>query len=423
MPIASKIKALISPETGLTITNLSELTGINKGQLSTFVNKNGPLAQDKQVQLVKFLIEQGEAIAARCNDAKGKAALAAKFAELAEFEPYQIRHGEPNPLNCAVLYGQECYIEREADKQLATRLARPFVLAIIGGPKTGKTSFTHHIKVLAEQQGRVVRLDGRQFKHASVVEWLFQVTAEAFDEHFDIHPRDWDEVVDWLVRHVLIGKQPCTFIFDHIEVLGDKCGSLSAGWHHVLNQVRDEPILKTLGLVLVSDQAAQVMHDAVFFGSNLLQRATWICPGNFTKGQVDALLRRVLATNTRPFEFKDGLSVEEVWRKFEGHPFLTHVYVHTFANSAPTQAANLAEKACQRVFADVLWPQLRENVYADQLAAHFRTTADVNLTTSRHQLKLQESGLVHERKVDKKHSLVCTEWVAEQLHQNVRGAI
>ncbi len=78
-----------------------------------------------------------------------------------------------------------------------------------------------------------------------------------------------------------------------MEELGEAYAQLSSGWHYVLNQTRDEPALKALGLVLVYDPASPALFRAQTHASRLEQRMKSFVPENYAKGQVERLFKAI----------------------------------------------------------------------------------------------------------------------------------
>lgn len=421
MKIAAVIATVLSLLPSIKASSLAAAAGINKGQLSAFLNKNGPLADEKQGDLVHYLLEQLHTI--KLDYTNGRK-LSKLIGQLEQFEPYRINWCEPDPRSSPILFGQPCYIEREVEQDILAYLnRRPFVVGIIGGPKTGKTSVAYRVKMEMSKEGVVIYLDCKHYASSGIthlVEWLFQTTAMQLDRDFDYHPADWLEVVDWLKRDVLQEKEACTFIFDHMEALGNTAVELSSGWHYVLNQTRDEPALKVLGLVLVYDPAAQKLHDSMYHSSRLVQRARFFVPGNYTEGQVDRLLRQVLATDTQPFG--DSQLTKQVWGLFRGHPFLTHLYTHIYGNHPVGDAERFALAGVAAAFVADIVPALQMNLYIKELKTYFGGPA-ISATSTLIEMKspqgssvlLQDTGLFFERGFRDDARLFCTPWAQAML--------
>lgn len=270
-------------------------------------------------------------------------------------------------------------------------------------------------------------LDCRLYAKASnagLVEWLFQCASQQLAQVLNHHPSDWVSMVAWLKHDVLVEKKACTFIFDHMEELGDAYAELSSGWHYVLNQTRDEPALKALGLVLVYDPASPAMFAAQTHASRLEQRMKAFVPENYAKGQVERLFKAIFADEAAQSAHK--AMIDEVWEMFQGHPFLTHVFAHTYANSKPAIAQEAAQAAAQRAFTEHIAPILLSNSYKTSLMQHFSSAcAQVSdsvgiKVAGNHALHLHDTGLFFEQGVAENASLHCTPWVHARLLEAFR---
>ncbi len=401
-------------------SKLGEDAEVNKGQLSAFLKKDGPLAEDKQANLVQCLLGMLEKI--QISTEKQKKILPF-LSQIKEFPPYRVKwcEADADPFQ-HILFGWQRYIEREVEQEIIAYMARrPFVLGITSGPKTGKSSIAQRVLQEAGKQGAVVYLDCRLYpkgSNANLVEWLFQCASQHLAQVFDHHPNDWVSMVAWLKHDVLAENKACTFIFDHMEELGEAYAQLSSGWHYVLNQTRDEPALKALGLVLVYDPASPALFRAQTHASRLEQRMKAFVPENYAKGQVERLFKAIFIDEAA--QSANKTMIDDVWDMFQGHPFLTHVYVHAYAYSKPAQEA--AQTAAQCAFKEHIAPILLSNSYKTSLMQHFSALADGHTTelvgikvAGNHALHLQDTGLFFERGVAENACLHCTPWVHARL--------
>ncbi len=428
MKIADAIQQAINLIPGFSAAQLAKDADINKGQLSAFLNKAGPMSDEKQADLVNALLTQLNS--SRLSDEIEKK-IHPFVADLAEFGPYQARYKEPDPYSHTV-FGWSRYIERDIESEIHAALERrPFVIALTSGPKTGKSSIAKRLVSINAKVGNTIYLDGQKYANSGttdLVEWIFQTASAQLGVDFDEHPDSWESMVDWLKQDMLIGKNPvCTFVFDHIEKLGDAYMDLSSGWHYVLNQTRDEPSLKGLGLILVFDPASPVLYKAKNISSRLEQRSRFFVPENLTKGQVDRLLKSVLASTSWNKQL-----TEDVWAMFQGHLFLTHVYAHTYGDSKPDEAAEKADQETRMAFQKTIAAALKAGVYSETLAAHFGqagselggaagTTDGIKPVKPAHALLLHDSGLFFERGYGDNATLHCTPWIRQRLIEAFSG--
>ncbi len=423
MKIATAFNKILDLLPEISASELSRRAEVNKGQLSAFLKKDGPLAEEKQANLVQCLLQMLDEITMPVEAQKKLSPL---LLQLKEFPPYRIKWGEADtdPFQ-HILFGWQRYIERDVEQEIIAYMARrPFVLGITSGPKTGKSSIARRVRQEAGKQGAVVYLDCRLYATArqiGLVEWLFQCANQQLAQVFNHHPSDWGAIVVWLKHDVLAEKQACTFIFDQMDELGDAYAELSSGWHYVLNQTRDEPALKALGLVLVYDPASPALFAAQTHASRLEQRMKAFVPENYARGQVERLFKAIFADDAAQSAHKT--MIDEVWDMFQGHPFLTHVYAHTYANSKPAIAQEAAQTAAQLAFKEHIAPILLVNAYKTSLAQHFSSPTSESAgikVAGNHALLLHDTGLFFERGVAENASLHCTQWVHARLLEAFR---
>lgn len=423
MKIATAFNKILGLLPEISASELGRRGEVNKGQLSTFLNKDGSLAEDKQANLVQFLLQMLDEMTVPAETQKKLTPL---LSQLKEFPAYRIKWGEADadPFQ-HILFGWQRYIERDVEQEIIAYMARrPFVLGITSGPKTGKSSIARRVRHEAGKQGAVVYLDCRLYATAGntgLVEWLFQCASQQLAQVLNHHPSDWVSMVAWLKHDVLTEKKACTFIFDHMEELGDAYAELSSGWHYVLNQTRDEPALKALGLVLVYDPASPAMFAAQTHASRLEQRMKAFVPENYAKGQVERLFKAIFADEAAQSAHK--AMIDEVWEMFQGHPFLTHVFAHTYANSKPAIAQESAQAAAQRAFTEHIAPILLSNAYKTSLAQHFSSPTSESAgikVAANHALHLHDTGLFFEQGVAENACLHCTPWVHARLQEAFR---
>lgn len=428
MKITEVIQTVLDLVPAIGASALAKESDVNKGQLSAFLKKDGPMSAEKQATLIHFLLQLLEDTK---QSAEVKMKLSPLVAQLRQFTPYRVQRLEGDPYQC-ILYGWKRYIERDVEESILAGVEhRPFVISIASGPKTGKSSIAQRVKMDLDKVGEAIYLDCKHFSASNTtdfVEWIFQTTATQLSRNFDEHPLDWVSIVDWLKQDILSNSlKPCTFIFDHLETLGEAYVELSSGWHYVLNQTRDEPALKALGLVLVFDPASAVLYNAKNRSSRLEQRARLFVPENYSKGQVDRLLKAALAVDAKdPW---DRQLTEDVWTMFRGHPFLSHVYGAAYGDSKPDDAASSASNAAEKAFHEHIVPTLLTNVYSDTLRSHFGAqlaTPDSDLSALKpskkeHSMLLHDSGLFFERGFGDNAVLHCTPWVRDRLVEAMSG--
>lgn len=431
MKIATAFNKILDLIPEISASELGRHAGVNKGQLSAFLKKDGPLAEGKQANLVHCLLQMLDQIKVSVETQRK---FTLELLQLREFPPYRIKWGEDDadPFR-HVVFGWKRYIERDVEQDVIDYMNnKPFVLGITSGPKTGKSSIAQRVRHVAAKQGVVIYLDCSLFVASGnerLFEWVYQCAKQQLPHEFDHHPSDWDSSVKWLKADVLGEKTVCTFIFDHLENLGDAYDQLTIGWHYVLSQTRDEPSLrKALCVVLAYDPASPVLYTAQARASRLEQDLRIFVPRNYSRGQVERLFMAIFASDAS--QSAHIALLDDVWAKFQGHPFLTHVYAHTYANSKPSAALEAAQAAVQSAFKNHIAPILLSNSYKKSLAQHFSSIPDMQGEESTcikvdgtHSVLLHDTGLFFEHGYAEKSRLSCTPWIYARLLEAFRVGV
>lgn len=417
---AATIAKLLGCIAGLKQAELSVECNINKGQLSAFIKGNGSLAEDKQVALISALMKKLDGLEGQGTNLPIEAKECINA--LKTYQPYQALYGSAEP-KTVILPGHHCYVERPMGLLQETQ-SRPFVLGITGGPKTGKSNLGRGLQYLLRKE-KVIFADCNDFASEGNMEperfvsWLVNTAKKQWAAGFNKNPRDWNDLVQWLKADIL-KDAPCTFIFDHVEALGSAYQEFSSGWHHVLNQSRREPVLDTIGLVLIFDEADKVVHTTKTHGSRLEQRMRTLVAQALPEGKLNDLVKAIVVANN------DNEAAElsnRLWTLFHGHPYLTHCYLHAFAYAQANEAGSKAIQAAQTAFEQDIFPKLIKNVYSDALREVFKTKQealielDCKSIDPSHAMFLQDSLLFVE--LDNGNLSCATPWIQQRLIESM----
>lgn len=394
-------------------------SGINKAQVSQFLNKGVSLGVGKQPLLIESLLKrvdelrsQGAVLAARTDD----------LVKALQADPlYQAAYGEAIP-GLVVFPGNKSHIE-SPDNLLQPTNSRPFVLGIAGGPKTGKSVIGRGLEFQLRKEP-VIFFNCMDYSHpakpdsSQFVRWLVKTAEKQWPRYFSEKPSDWRGVVQWMKKDILSAKKPCTLIFDHIEALGTAYQDFSSGWHFVLNQSRRESSLDKIGLVLVFDEANPFIYAGRIAASRVEQRMQTIVPKPFAKGALAMLAKAEIAPTSENEEYE--LS-DQIWKLFHGHPYLTHCYIHAYGNAKPSEAMQTATLAAQTAFARDIAPRLLGNVYQPTLRRHFdvwqENMIEFPVVEADHAMLLQDTLLFTE--LENGNLRCVTPWVQERLIESI----
>lgn len=410
MNTASTILGILELVDGLTQAALSNDTGINKGQLSSFLKNNHPLAEDKQVQLIECLLDK----LAELRKAESLPSdVDLLIGQLKNYPPYQIIHDEATP-GSIILPGHKCYVEPSRDL-LDEMRSRPFVLGITGGPKTGKSILGRSLQYRLRKKERVIFADCKKYeaRHGhdpgQFVGWLAATAATQWGGGFKEYPYDWAGMIQWLKIDLLSGKEPCTFIFDHLEALGEAYQSFSSGWHNVLNQSRKEPVVDELGLVFIFDEAAPELHASRMPASRVEQRMRTVVAQPFSQGGMGSLLDAEIG-DSNDYQLR-----AKVWELFQGHPYLTHCFLRAYGNSRSSSESEAeALAAAHSAFNDDITPRLLGNIYQDTLRKQINLQENLAFKAAHsHALFLQDTLLFEE--TDDQQLRCATPWIHKRL--------
>ena len=401
---------------GVTQSELAAECSVNKGQLNAYLNNGASLAEEKQIELTHNLLERLDA-SRKSRSLPSDIETAIK--KLQSYIPYQARYGKALP-GTIVLPSHAKYLELGIDLLNETN-ARPFVLGISGGPKTGKTNLGRGVEYQLRKE-RVVFVDCLEYQQSQeyatnlgFVPWFVSTVENQWGKMFNEPPVAWDSsMLNWLNDEIL-DEAPCTFIFDHLEALQESYQPFSSGWHNILNQARRKKALEKIGLVLIFDEAAPDIYAAKTKGSRVEQRMRTITTQPFPKGAV----KKLWLEDAHPVGIELPVLVDETWHLFQGHPYLTHCYINAYANSPSGKAKENALRAAQEGFQKGIAPKLLSNIYAGVIKSHFSTCADAPLEVPEQDFAmfLQDTLLF----IETDHGMLhcTTPWIQQQFSEMV----
>lgn len=324
--------------------SLANDAGVNRGQASVWLKSGINLADDKVVALIAALLSRLDQ-----EGADFKVRHADLIEKITAYPPYQTAQANAFP-NQPVPAGHPTYIERNTEGQLARMFELPPVdIAVVGGPKTGKTSALNWLQQHLRHRHNVVRCDFRatQLEPLRAIEQV----AKGFAPPNAPRLRDWSAFPEW-ARRYLLGDKPCTLMLDHIQELpAEQLQGLQDGLHYTVNARREEPLLDKLNLVAAFDEGAPSLRHTRDHASGMTRDFRSLVLSRFTESQVAALLKAI--TQISDEDELDALT-QKAWEVFQGHPFLTHCWAETLAvqtKSDPDAAlATIAESTRQELF-------------------------------------------------------------------------
>lgn len=335
--VNQEIKQLLDACPSTSQARLASAAEVNRGQFNAWLKSGNNLADDKVVALIDALLEWMEGDGAEC-----KTRHADLLKKIVAFPAYQATQANAFP-DQPVPAGHPTYIERNTEGQLARMFELPPVdIAVVGGPKTGKTSILNWLQQHLRHRHTVVRCDFR----AARLEPLraIEQATKGFAPKNAPRLRDWSAFPEWARRYLLGGK-PCTLMLDHIQELpAEQLRSLQDGLHHAVNARREEPLLDKLNLVAAFDEGAPSLRQTRDHASGMTRDFRSLVLPRFTESQVAALLKAI--TQISDEDELDALA-QRAWEAFQGHPFLTHCWAETLAGqtkSAPDAALVTIEK-------------------------------------------------------------------------------
>lgn len=374
---------------GLTQSQLAQDADVNRGQFNAWLKTGNNLADHNAVAVIDALLVWLDKEGEEC-----KTRHLGLINSIKAFPPFQAVQSASFPM-LPVPAGHSTYIERATENQLARLFEfQPADVAIVGGPKMGKTSLMNWLQHHLRHKHYVLRCDFRN-QSADILRAIEQSAKAVGLEGTRL--RTWTDFPEWARRTLLAGTKACTLMLDHVQNMDEKSlRDMQAGLHYFVNQRRQEPVLDRMNLVLVYDEAAPLMLQTRNHDSGMVRELKSLVLAGFDEGRVEALLRPILnITNNTELE----TFVQTACESFCGHPFLTHLWADSLADQKGSYDAelalqNIAFKADEHLFRpflgnlDLSTRTMLQSVITDTEAA-----IDAQSLTAFARLCLRDSGL------------------------------
>ena len=331
---------------GITQMRLADESSVNRGQLSTWLSKDGPLSEEKQASVVsiclKLLAEELESDpnAATEDFTQCREALEA-------FPPYQrFRHDTVEAvLGHPVSPANPAYVRRKAEDELEDRLRlHKLWLAVIGGPGMGKSSMLLFARQQIDEAGGLTFylncddyaiLREKNAATPDLLSWLARTCERGIKGSLPVHLGSTRLFSSWLERNVLAnaGGRPCTFLFDQVERLWepgaeDEIGRVRAfrqlliALHNLQNDTSERPHLEAVHFLVAWDRAHIALANAQREVSSVNRYLQYIRLETFPENHVRRLIERLIPNSEIATR-----TAETAWANFRGHPLLTQVWI------------------------------------------------------------------------------------------------
>lgn len=443
----------------LTQKRLAEVAGVNRGQLSAWLAADGPLSEERQGMVIRALL--GLLVEASQEDGRDYRRELADYVAFLESSETG-RSLEPidtQVVDRPVSPREPSYIERDEDRRLLSMLdAEPLRMAIVGGPKLGKSSLQLRAEAELKRKVRhrppilVVRVDFTRYlrEPADTREPLIPWFAHRCEEQIGVTsgsrllaPEDFPE---WLKRNVLAASRSgwAAVLLDGIDRLFDDMmkhihASKSGKQLRAESKPRNHPVDLLLTMlsyhwdetaedreyerckfILAFDRHHNALNYVPEYQSSSLRALTQsVVTGGLPENLVERLCERLGLRG-------DLLqaTANDAWRDFRGHPLLTRALVRDRIDGSGTQAVDRAWQALWQSI-KLHWPEdtlkfVNEILFPDtrkQKQEHEQSG------TSRDRSILEESGLFTiVRNSPKERSMTpLSHWVAEQLTTGIKA--
>lgn len=437
----------------LTQKRVAEAAGVNRGQLSAWLAADGPLSEERQGMVVRALL--GLLVEASQEDGRDyRRELADYVAFLESSEAGRsLEPVDTQIVDRPVSPREPTYIERDEDRRLLSMLdAEPLRMAIVGGPKLGKSSLLLRAEAELKRKVRhrppilVVRVDFTRYlrEPADTREPLLPWFAHRCEEQIGVTsgsrllaPEDFPE---WLKRNVMAASRSgwAAVLLGGIDRLFDdmvarirassKSGKFRPPRPDTGSEQRDHPVDllltmlsyhwdETVGdreyerckFILAFDRHhdALMNHVSAHQSSGLRALTQAVVTGRLPENLVERLCERLGLRG-------DLLqaTATDAWHDFQGHPFLTRALVRDRLDGSGTQAVNHARQALLRSI-ELHWPDSVHDFVTSALVKDGR----VEGRTSRDRSMLEESGLfsIVRSTASKRFMEPLSDWVVEGL--------
>jgi hypothetical protein len=382
MDVRQTIRSLLVEVSALRQAHIAERSGVNQGQLSNWLHKEGYLSDEKEGRVVKAVLDQLGDLSAKHRE-NYFAQYPEAVATLRQFEPYRqieqtsapSRPGQPLPP------GDIAYIQRQADIALQGQLkARPFWISIVGGAKMGKSSLLLRVQQDLRSEFVTLRVDFQDYarldptQRPELLTWFSRQIERQMEGLVQTRLTKQAEFPRWVESEVLpnAGTRDCVFLIDHLESLFDHTNPPGKGLlemvtsvHHFLNSRRSRRNLDRCSFIFATDDTHHLWGQAGSFVSSIIARRTnFVEVGRLPETGVTHLFER-LGIEPRDLD----KAVRNAWDSFQGHPFLTHAFAMEClcrgCEEASTERAMLALWSDIAACIDQRWPRTLRQVVLD----------------------------------------------------------
>lgn len=354
MRIHEAVQTIIALSRELNQAMLARRSGVNPGQLSRWVRDGSNLGRNKQGELVAHLLGWYETLhEKRKGEYRNDTVFAQALQLLERFEPYRTQkavHAPLDPLH-PVAPRHSAFVSRPSDEILASILARaPHGIALVGGPRTGKSSQLFWCRESYGDGVRTLLVDCRDLvrqKGAEPSLDLFYRLNAACEEQ-SIHPfpislRDPADMPRWIQQSLLgpsWGQVSAVLMLDNLDALSrEDLRLLGLALNGLAGAIRGEPVLRRFSLVMAYDEAsAEMLSFSQDYASSYYRAVQTVPVCSFPDGGLKSFFQRVLDHASPHAVVRHS---EVAWQAFAGHPYLTSQFACLLRDGMADHAAVL----------------------------------------------------------------------------------
>lgn len=450
------IAKLVRSTNKLTLSALAQQAGVNRGQLSAWVNGGGSLKTDRIPLLIETLV----------SEIDKHAHLPLTFLESNANEIEFLRSltalsNKPTtgaaalaPLDAAISPDHVGFCIREVERDLFKRIKSepPISLSIVGYRKTGKSTAANWVydKTKSTSLALYYKLDeaANCSSAEALMKWLDEETQQQLDVNFRFPITEPDELPDWINDNLLSRRQNLSdcvhLIFDGVDLLQNdaQCALLLALHFYFTAKVRNENLdfvniilsLDTWSSILGgSDRGTDSLPDDIKeAAASLFRESHTVRAGNLYYGSLlELVARRVPETQ---LQGQSSYIAGILWSQFHGHPWLTQAWLNEFVNDSinPLEVKNDFQTKIFDKFIDyidineIADPIILENIEsalsssADTQSLCVSVIKNADLRSSIHRSKISatkliDSGLYY--RSEDSNQICCTRSIAEFIRR------
>lgn len=337
---------------------------VNRGQLSAWLRREGPLSEEREGNIVRALLKLvSDASEEEGRDYRTELADVVRVLEshLSQRKPPRNLHGEP------ISARDPAYIERVEDKRLLSWLGvDPLWASILGGPKMGKSSLL--LRALQELKRRssnrspilLVQVDFAEYRaektrgsSIAVLPWFARQCELQVGTPFRDLLSLPENFHGWLERNIIAASEGgrCAFLLDHLEELWDPeaakdwrsqddptqrphgdLETLFTALHDYLNETYDDSRFDRCKFLFAFDNAHEAFDEVGRGLSSMRFEMNVIRMTNFSGGSVARLLEQ-RGLSTTEANAKASVAIEQCG----GHPFLTQAWIRVHVGGEDAQ--------------------------------------------------------------------------------------